>query len=305
MRIVVTGNRGTLGTPLVEQLKKNGHEVFGIDLAHSHDPNYMRADVSNIRELRLALSKFKPDLVYHLAAEFGRFNGEDYYEQLWTTNAIGTKHVLTVQKELGFKLIFASSSEVYGESNLDVLPETVPDELPVRYFNDYAITKRVNEMQIQNAIERDGSQTMILRFFNAYGPGELYHRYRSVVCLFCYSALNNMPITVYEDYKRVFIYIDDFIPTVARACEKFVSGGIFNIGGSEYRPIGDLAKIVTEAVPTYPKNLVQYMRKESMNVANKRPDITKAIAQFGHDPKIPLEEGVLRTLAWMRQVYKK
>jgi dTDP-glucose 4,6-dehydratase len=305
MRIVVTGSRGVIGTPLVEALKKNGHAVFGLDLAHWHAPDYMRADVGNIRELRVAFMKFKPDMVYHLAAEFGRLNGEDFYEQLWTSNAIGTKHVLTLQKEMGFRMIFASSSEVYGESNLDLLKEEVLDEIPVRYFNDYAITKRINEWQIQNAMERDHTESMILRFFNTYGPGEFYHKYRSVVCLFCYHALHDMPITVYEDYKRVFIYIDDFIPTLARSCEKFVSGGIFNIGGREYRPVGDLAKIVADAVPSYPKNLIQYMRKESMNVANKRPDISKAIAQFGHDPKMPLEEGVLRTLAWMRQVYNK
>lgn len=303
MRIVVTGCQGTLGKPLVKALREKGHEVFGIDVSHTADVRVSRADVANFRELQRALKTFEPDMVYHLAAEFGRFNGEDYYERLWASNAVGTKNVLTLQKEMKFKMIFASSSEVYGESRLDYLSEEILDRIAVRYYNDYAMSKRVNEWQIQNAIEKDGVEVMTLRFFNAYGPGETYHKYRSVVCLFVYSALKQMPVTVYKDYKRVFMFIDDFIPTLALACEKFKSGGVFNVGGTEFRSVEDLMNLVVKCVPSYPPELIKWMTKEDMNVANKRPLIDEARRQFGHNPVVTLEEGIPKTVEWMRQTY--
>lgn len=305
MKIAVTGSRGTLGRPLVEALRKKGHKVFGIDLQHHDDPDHQRADVGNFRELERALRRADPEMVYHLAAEFGRMNGEDYPERVWTTNAVGTKNILTLQREMKWKLIFASSSEVYGESDIKLLSEDVLEKTPVRYFNDYAMSKRVNEWQIQNAIERDKAQVMTLRFFNAYGPGEHYHPYRSVVCLFAYRALHNIPITVYEDYHRVFMYIDDFLPTLTGCAEKFRPGETFNIGGREYRPVKDLAHLILKGVPSYSQELVTWASRESMNVANKRPDITKAVEVLGHNPRTTLEEGVPATLAWMREVYQK
>jgi len=175
--------------------------------------------------------------------------------------------------------------------------------VPVRYFNDYAMSKMVNEWQIMNAIERDGVETMILRFFNAYGPGEYYHKYRSVVCLFCYSALHDLPITVYRDYKRGFMYIDDFIPTLARACERFKSGEVYNLGTEEFVTVERLVEVIRKCVPTYSKKLIKWKSSEEMNVRNKRPHIVKAVRDLGHAPKITIEQGVPRTVDWMREVY--
>ncbi|HWP61364.1 MAG TPA: NAD-dependent epimerase/dehydratase family protein, partial [Candidatus Paceibacterota bacterium] len=127
-KILVTGSKGVVGVPLVEMLRADGHEVFGIDLAH-HDGEvgfehemskdvfrYARCDVGNFRELERVFEKAGPfDFVYHAAAEFGRWNGEDYYERVWHSNAIGTKNMIRLQEKLGFKLIHFSSSEVYGD----------------------------------------------------------------------------------------------------------------------------------------------------------------------------------------------
>ena len=191
MRILVTGHLGTIGRPLVALLRSRGHEVIGVDLRHSEDG--IRADVSEYRQLQ-GLPDF--EFCYHLAAEFGRHNGEHFTEQLWKSNAIGTKNMLRLQKERGFRMVFASSSEVYGERQTSLLTE---DMVPVYLPNDYAISKQVNEAQILNA----GTETMILRFFNAYGPGEYYHSYRSVVCLFVYRALMGLPYTVYSVRHRL------------------------------------------------------------------------------------------------------
>src|SRR4030042_25742 len=124
-KILVTGSKGTLGTPLVEELKKRGHEVWQCDLQHQRDDNYIRADVAEYRQLERVFEQ-KYDYVYHLAAEFGRINGEEYYDTLWETNVIGTRNVLELQKIKGFRLIFASSSEIYGDKHADILKEDIP-----------------------------------------------------------------------------------------------------------------------------------------------------------------------------------
>ncbi len=302
-RILITGILGTIGLPLSQELEKRGHTVFGIDHKHSHLPNVFRADVANYRELKDMFVDLNLDYVYHLAAEFGRLNGEEYYESLWRTNAIGTRNILELQKKRGFNLIFASSSEVYGEQQHGHwLHENLPNEIPIQQPNDYALSKWVNEVQIMNFEKRYASPIMRLRFFNAYGPGEFYHAYRSVVCLFCYRALHGLPWTVYRNYHRVFMFIDDFIPTLANAAERFTAGSVYNIGGTEYRSVEELAAIVLGATGADPK-LIHYLDEDRHNVVSKRPDISKACAELGHDPKVTLEEGVPKTMEWMRGVY--
>ena len=300
-RILVTGSAGTLGRPLVRQLRTRGHEVWGCDLQHHADPQTVRADVAEFRQLERVFDR-PFDYVYHLAAEFGRLNGEEYYETLWRTNVIGTRNVLELQRTRGFRLIFASSSEIYGDRHDEVLSETIPLHKSIIQHNDYATTKWVNEVQIMNFEKRYGSECMRLRFFNAYGPGEQYHAYRSVVCLFAYRALHGMPYQVYEGYHRVFMYVDDFIATLAKACEAFTAGEVYNIGGEEFRSVRELSDLVLRCCGRGDE-LVEYLPEDRHNVQNKRPDISKAKAAFGHDPKTTLEEGVPKTIDWMRQYY--
>src|SRR5439155_19946575 len=124
-RILVTGSRGTLGRPLVKELNRRGHEVWQCDLQHQRDENYIRADIACFRQLERVFER-SYEYVYHLAAEFGRLNGEEYYETLWQTNVIGTRNILEMQKKKGFRLIFASSSEIYGDRHRNVLTEDTP-----------------------------------------------------------------------------------------------------------------------------------------------------------------------------------
>lgn len=302
-KILITGSEGTLGTPMREELLKRGHEVWGLDLQHTRQQNYFRADVANFRQLSRPFRDHQFDFVYHLAAEFGRINGEEYYETLWKTNAIGTRNVIELQREMGFKLIFASSSEVYGEQSFPVMSEDIMDKYPVVQHNDYAITKWVNEMQIMNSIKRYNLPTMRLRFFNAYGPGEYYHNYRSVVCLFCYRALHGLPYQVYKGYKRVFMYIDDFIPTLANSVDRFKEGEVINIGGVEFKTVEEMSNEILNYLGI-DDSLVEYLPEDRHNTINKKPDIEKARALLGHNPVVELKEGISLTIDWMRKVYK-
>lgn len=299
MKIAVTGHLGTIGRPLTRALRAAGHEVVGIDLRH--DADGVRADVADYRQLEAALPR-DVELVYHLAAEFGRYNGEHFYEQLWRTNAIGTKNVLELQRSRGFKLIFASSSEVYGERHTtEPLHEGMVIS-PELASNDYAISKMVNEAQILNAQKQWGSQTMTLRFFNAYGPGELYHNYRSVVCLFVYRALQGLPYTVYEGYHRVFQYVDDLVATLVRAATLFTPGLVVNVGGTEYVSVRELHERICEYIPEAAER-VEFLGEEKHNVVSKRPSIMKAWSYLRHDPVVKLAEGLPKTIEWMRERY--
>lgn len=302
-KILVTGSQGTLGRPLVRELRRRGHEVWGCDLQHHADEQVLRADVREYRQLEQLLDRTGPvDYVYHLAAEFGRINGEEFYETLWTTNVVGTRHVLELQRRHGFKLIFASSSEIYGDRHEDVLHEDIPLQQSIIQHNDYATTKWVNEIQIMNFEKRHDSPIVRLRFFNAYGPGERYHSYRSVICLFAYRAMMGLPYTVYKGYKRVFMYIDDFIPTLANVCERFVPGEVYNIGGTEFASVETASNLILQSLGL-DDSKIEYLPEDAHNVQNKRPDISRAAEAFGHAPRVTLEEGIPLTVDWMRQIY--
>lgn len=300
-KILVTGSRGVLGRPLVAELKRRGHEVWQADIQHQADANYIRANVASYRQLERVFEQ-DYDYVYHLSAEFGRLNGEEYYDTLWETNVIGTRNILEWQKKKSFRLIFASSSEIYGDKHAEILSEDLPLHHAIIQQNDYAVTKWVNEIQCMNFEKRYGSEIVRLRFFNAYGPGEYYHNYRSVVCLFCYRALHGIPYTVYRNYHRVFMYIDDFIPTLANVVENFIPGGVYNIGGTEFRSVEDLSNLILDYLGLDDSRLT-YLPEDTHNVQNKRPDIAKARRDFGHNPIVTLEEGVPRTIEWMRRIY--
>ena len=107
MNILVTGGTGFIGTNLVNELEKRNHNVLVTDINHSKLKNYKRIDVSNYRQLdEIFKNGYEFDMVYHLAAEYGRWNGEAHYENLWKTNVIGTKHLLRIQEREKFKMVF-------------------------------------------------------------------------------------------------------------------------------------------------------------------------------------------------------
>jgi len=188
MKILVTGANGFIGSNLVPELERRGYEVWGCDLKHSEKKNYLRADVANYRQLERIFENHQFDYVYHLAAEYGRWNGEDYYENLWETNVIGTKHLLRLQEKLKFRMIFFSSAEVYGDYD-GVMSESVMENNPIKdtyQMNDYAITKWAGELMCLNSAKMFGTETVRVRPVNCYGPHEHYSPYRGVVPLFIY-----------------------------------------------------------------------------------------------------------------------
>lgn len=324
MRILITGSEGVLGSTLKKELRKRGHNVFGCDLMHAADEQVQRADIAERRQLSRVFEMSRPDLVYHFAAEFGRMNGQEYYEQLWKTNCIGTRNVIEECIKAKAKMVFASSSEAYGMAD-DYAPkdqdfqERWLDIYAPQFHNEYALTKYTNERQITMAARNEKLDACILRFFNAYGPGEPYSPYRSVVCLFTYRLLKGLPITIYRNYYRTHMFINDWCQGVANISNEDVfnqigynrnwqgSGNtpyvpVFNIGGEEYESVEALGDKIVKLIGGT-KSEISYLDAEKANVVSKKPDNFLAKLWLGHNPTTTLNEGLPPTIEWIRQKY--
>lgn len=326
MRILITGSAGTLGSKLKKELRQRGHDVFGCDLMHTEDPLEMRADVANRRQLAQVFDFCKPELVYHFAAEFGRMNGQNFYEQLWSSNCIGTRNVIEECLRNNTLMAFASSSEAYGMAD-DYAPEREDfqegwlDKYAPQFHNEYALSKYTNERQIFMAARNDGLKAVVFRFFNAYGPGEKYSPYRSVVCLFTYRLLKGLPITIYKNYYRTHMFINDWAQGVANLAEpnrlkiidrvrqyRFWEGSgkskvpVFNIGGEEYESVEALANKIIKLIGGT-ESEITYLDAEKANVVSKKPDNTLARNWLDHNPTTTLDQGLPETVAWIRKEY--
>jgi dTDP-glucose 4,6-dehydratase len=301
MKILVTGGLGVVGAHLVRELRGRGNEVWICDLPHDHDPQYVRCDVSEYRQLERLIAAHGFEYVYHLAAEFGRWNGEDYYETLWRSNVIGTKNLIRLQEKYRFRQVFFSSSEVYGDW-AGVMNESVMDEHEVRQLNDYALTKWVGEQQILNSAAMHGTESVRVRLFNTYGPGEYYSPYRSMICVFIYRALHDIPYSVYLNHHRTSTYLTDCVRTLANISERFVPGQVYNIGGTEYHDVKTVSDLILR---TLGKNdsLVTYKEAEAFTTKDKKIEVSRAERELDHRCRVTLAEGIPQTLEWMRRAY--
>jgi dTDP-glucose 4,6-dehydratase len=302
-KILVTGGLGFIGTNLVIELRSRGHEVWVCDLRHSEDPGSIRCDVSQYHQVARIFEKHNFDYVYHLAAEYGRWNGEDYYENLWQTNAIGTKNITRVQEEKKFRLIFFSSAEVYGDYD-GKMSEDVMDKIPIKQMNDYAMTKWVGELQVLNSAAMFGTETVRVRPVNAYGPHEHYSPYRGVTPAFIYKALRDEPYTVYMGHKRIFDYVEDTCRTFANIVDNFKPGEVYNVGGREEweHDIKYLSDLILKCLGK-DDSRVTYKEAEPFTTGVKHMDFSRIRRDLKHDPKVPLEEGIPRTIEWMKKYY--
>jgi dTDP-glucose 4,6-dehydratase len=305
-KILVTGGAGFIGTNLVNELRKRGHEVIALDLYNTDREGYLRADVRNYRQLERAFDKREFDYVYHLAAEYGRWNGEDYYENLWETNVIGTKHIIRLQEKLGFRMLFFSSAEVYGDYE-GIMSEDVMEKSPIEdtyQMNDYAITKWAGELMCMNSAGMFGTETVRVRPVNCYGPGEHYTPYRGFIPKFIHHALFNKPYVVYKGHKRIIDYADDSCKTWANIVDNFIPGEVYNVGGRPEweKEIKEYSDLVLRAVGK-DDSIVSYKEAEPFTTKVKHMDFSKAVRDLGHNPKVTPKEGIKKTVEWMKSIY--
>ena len=308
MKILVTGGAGNIGTNLCNELRSRGYKVIACDLYNNEREDYIRCDVRNYRQLEYVFDKFGSfDYVYHLAAEYGRWNGEAYYENLWQTNCIGTKHILRLQEKLKYRMIFFSSAEVYGDYT-GIMSEDVMIDNKIKdtyQMNDYAITKWAGELMCLNSATMFGTEIVRVRPLNCYGPHEEYTPYRGFIPKFIYHALTGKPYTVYKGHKRIIDYVEDSCKTFVNIIDNFIPGEVYNIGGKvewemDIKEYSDIVLNVTGA----DKSLVSYKEAEDFTTRIKTVDFSKAIRDLNHNPVIDPEEGIRRTTEWMKDKYR-
>ena len=307
MKILVTGIAGVVGTELANQLRESGHIVYGVDLVHDNytvpfhphlygeGDNY-NADVGNYREISRVFEESSiPDLVYHTAAEFGRWNGQDYYERMWKSNCIGVRNMLQLQVEYGFKCVYFSSSEVYGDHQ-GIMQEDVANSCS--QLNDYAISKWANEQQI---LATPGIDAIRVRLFNTYGPGEYYTPYRSVACRFAYRLLQGLPISVSLGHERAHTWLPDCVRALVAMTTNECSG-VYNIGTTKSHTIAELATHLVEIIGADPK-LLFLEDGEKQTTRKKKVCNQRAIQDLGYEDTVDLTDGLRQTVEWMRDVY--
>ncbi|MFA4872414.1 MAG: GDP-mannose 4,6-dehydratase [Patescibacteria group bacterium] len=312
MRILVTGGAGFIGAHLCKDLLTKGHEVVCLD-------NFVTGKKENLGDL-LKQNNFsliihdvceplppvlgKVDLVYHLAAIASPWK---YLEQkLFTlkTNIWGTYHALEYCRANGSALIFSSTSEVYGD------PEEHPQKEeywghvnPIGPRACYDEGKRAAESMITNYQETYGMQCAIARIFNTFGPQMALDDGRPVIN-FISKALRSEPLPIHGDglQTRSFCYVSDIMKGLQALAEKGIGKGPINIGNPDERTILSIAELVRAKVN--PHAAFTHIPRVENDPQRRCPDITKAKTLLGWEPKVSFEEGVDRTIEWVKELIK-
>ena len=182
------------------------------------------------------------------------------------------------------------------------MTEDVMEKHEIRQLNDYALSKWVNEQQIMNSAAMHGTESVRVRLFNTYGPGEYYSPYRSVICLFIYRALHDVPYKVFLGHHRTSSYVTDTCETLANIVDNFKPGEVYNIGGTEYHDIKTLSDLILGYLKKTDAQ-VEYLPAEPFTTKDKRVSMEKALRDLRHEPKVSLGVGIRKTIDWMRDVY--
>ena len=289
MKIIITGGSGFIGSHLAAQLKKE-HNVTIFDVKKNvSDIDFIEGDVTNLDSVKNSITDC--DLVIHLAASLGVVNVERDPIQTLNINLGGTKNVLEACRINNIKkIIFSSSSEIYGE------PTKIPikENDPITPITTYGISKLASEEYIKSYSKSYGMQYTIFRLFNVYGAMQ---DTQWVLPAFVDKAISNKPISVHSDGSQVraFCYVSD-IANALESALKTANGEIINIGnGTDPISIKELAEKIISL--TNSQSEIKFVPFEESNrnrteIMKRIPDINKAKKILNYSPKITLDEGI-------------
>ena len=311
MRILITGGAGFIGSHLCDELLKQGHEVLAMD-------NLITGSLRNLAHLTTHPSfsfvehdVTKPihvdgpvDAIYHLAS---LPSPVDYLEMPIKTlkvGALGTYNALGLAKAKGASLLLASTSEVYGDPRIHPQPETYWGNVnPVGPRGVYDESKRFAEAITMAYHRTHDLETRIARIFNTFGPRMRLDDGR-VVPNFCRQAILGNPLTVYDDGSRTrsFCYVSDLVEGLMLLMERGDAMPV-NLGNPREMSILDFARTIIELTesPSEITFIVPQDARTKDDPQTRQPDITRARTLLGWTPKVRLEDGLLRTIAWFRE----
>ncbi|TAJ85699.1 NAD-dependent epimerase/dehydratase family protein [bacterium] len=315
MRVLITGGAGFLGSHLTDAFLERGDEVTILDVAsdlkvHHQLGNprfrYVRDSVLN-RDILDGLISWC-DLIFHLAAVVGveHYVGDPY--QVLNVNINGTQTVLSVAFKARKKVVFSSTSEVYGRSLSVPFSEDGDRVLGSTRIDRWCYsTSKAAEEHFCFAFHKLGLPVVVLRYFNVYGPRLDQMDVGRVITIFLGQLMRGAPLTVIGDgsQTRCFTYVEDAIrATVAAGVKEEAVGEIINVGSDEEISIKQLA--VTMIHLSGSPSSVTFVPQESVygssyeDIPRRLPDIRRMREILGVLPKVPLEEGLRRSLEWFR-----
>lgn len=312
-RYLVTGGAGFIGSHLVDRLLAAGHSVAVLDCfddfydrrlkelnlrsARSHPHcRFHEIDVSDEAALHRVWSEVRPDMVFHLAARAGVRPSIENPRPYLQMNIVATANVLEMARRIGpARLVFASSSSVYGNQTKVPFSEDDPTDRPI---SPYAAGKKMGEQLCYTYHHAYGLDITCLRFFSAYGPRS---RPDMAVAKFTRSIERGEPVPMYGDGStaRDYTYIDDIVDGILVAADHMGGYAIYNLGRSEPVLLRDLIDGIAVALGKPAR--IQVCPSKAGDVERTFADITHSRERLGYHPKVGLAEGLARYVAWFRR----
>ncbi len=301
--VLVTGALGVIGGHLTKSLRASGHEVIGADLAIRDYTDYVRADVTAFEDLYRIFRERRPDVVIHMAGEVGRMVGEMHPQRMVYVNNVGVLNVIQLCLEHKAKLIYFSTSEVYGhllDSDQPVTENQIADSASAFVTtNIYAMSKLYGEALVKHYVENYGLDAAGVRPFMVYGPGEAPSKYRSAICNFVHASRTGGEIVVHQDTVRAWCYMSDFVEGVRILVEQGAGTRYepYNIGTDEYHTMEAVARTAIEVCGGNPSQIKVIPPPKNFLSPKKRASIEK-IKALGYVPKVSLREGLIALRDW-------
>jgi UDP-glucuronate decarboxylase len=305
MRILVTGGAGFLGSHLCDRLLKDGHEVICLDnfftgskanIAHLLG----RPDFELVRHDVIDPFKFEVDQIYNLACPASPPHYQYNPIKTTKTSVMGAINCLGLAKRVKARVFQASTSEVYGDPSVHPQPESYWGNVnPIGRRSCYDEGKRVAETLFFDYHRENKVDIRIVRIFNTYGP-RMHPNDGRVVSNFIVQALKGEDLTVYGDGQqtRSFCYVDDLIEGFVRLMNQDATVGPVNIGNPGEFTMLELAQQVLKL--TKSRSKIVHRPLPADDPKQRRPDINLAKKHLRWEPKIPLAEGLKKTIAYFR-----
>jgi nucleoside-diphosphate-sugar epimerase len=310
--LLVTGAAGFIGSHLVDRLLAEGHRVIGVDnfitgkkdnlhKALSHPEfTFIEANVIDPPETYLP-ENLSFDLIFHLASPASPIHYQDHPIETYLVNALGTHRLLEWARKNRARMVFTSTSEIYGEPLEHPQKETYFGNVnPVGPRACYDESKRFGEMACMTFHKQFQLDTRIVRIFNTYGPRMDPHDGRVIPALVA-QALHHQPVTIEGDgtQTRSFCYVADMVEYLVRmGMAEGLAGEIINLGNPDERTVLALAEAIKQL--TGGEAVVTHTEGREEDISRRCPDISKATRVLDYSPRVGLEEGLRRTIDWFR-----
>ena len=310
MRYLVTGGAGFIGSNIVDELVRRGHQVVVLDdLSTGKEENLagVRAKIElntgNITNLAAVQAACRgADYVIHLAARTSVPRSVEEPVETNHINVDGTLNVLVAARDAKVKrFVYAASSSAYGET--ETLPKT--EAMPAAPISPYGVSKYVGELYAQVFGRVYELENASIRYFNVFGPRQdPMSQYSGVLSRFMLALIEGKPLVIFGDgeQSRDFTYVDNVVDETLRACEASgASGMVFNGGTGVRIALNGVVDILRRV--TGKKIEVKYQPERSGDILHSQADVSLARKILGYEPRVGFEEGLRRTWEWYAAAY--